>query len=421
MMRVVQVNSADIVGRRFNGYDARTYLAAEGIHSNHLVWTRTGTDPSVVKLFDVRGIRLATRLATRAVSQVERRLSIHSLLQLQSFALPLHKTFRHADLVHYQIVHDGFFSLWALPWLSRLKPSIWTWHDPFIMTGHCIYPLNCERWRIGCGCCPALDLPFAFRRDRTAFGFRQKKWVCSHAELDVVVASRHMLEMARQSPIAQTARLHLIPFGIDLDRFCPRDSAGARERLGVLGDRAVIFVRAFESPFKGFDYLLEALERLSEASLCIITTHHKGLLNRFVGRHQIIELGWVDDEDRLIEAYTAADFFVMPSTAEAFGMMAIEAMACGKPVIVFDGTSLPEVTFAPAAGLSVPMRDGVALAAAILRLATDPDERRRRGETSRQLAQQHYDIRLHAKRMADLYRSVAGRHREGRALNVGSA
>lgn len=61
----------------------------------------------------------------------------------------------------------------------------------------------------------------------------------------------------------------------------------------------------------------------------------------------------------------AADVFLMPSLEETFGMMAIEALACGTPTVVFEGTSLPEVVDAPRCGISVPRENVEALAAAI--------------------------------------------------------
>jgi glycosyltransferase involved in cell wall biosynthesis len=406
-MNVLYVGSSDIVGSRFNGFAARDSLSAENIDSRHLVWNAKSDSTHVQPMFNIPG----SRQAMRALARVERRMSIHSMLQLQSFALPIHQAFRAADVVHYQIIHDGFFSILAMPWLTRLKPSVWTWHDPWFMTGHCIYPLDCTRWQVGCGLCPALDLPFPFKQDRTAFGFRRKKWVCSHSDVDVIVASKHMLAMAERSPIAKGVRLHHVPFGINLNRFRPRAPSAARQRLGVFDNRVVLCVRAaFDNPYKGLNHLIDAIARLPvDVHLSIVCTQAKGYLDRFIGRHQIIELGWVDDESLLLDAYAATDIFVMPSMAEAFGMMAIEAMACGKPVIVFDGTSLPEVTFAPSAGLAVPLGDTAALTAAILHLVTNPDARIARGERSRQLAEQHYDVKLHAKRLAALYKSVIAR------------
>jgi len=408
-MKVLQINSSDLVGRRFNGFDVRHLLAEKGIQSHHLVWSKLSDSESSALFFDVPGSRTATKILGR----IEQAFSLHSRLQLQSLALPLHRAFRDADVIHYHIIHDGYFGLGALPWLSRLKPSIWTWHDPWPMTGHCIYPLDCERWEIGCGECPRLDLAFAMHRDRTAQDFRWKQRLIDRSDIDIVVASAHMRRMVQSSPIGRTKRLHTIPFGIDLQKFHPRGGEAARSRLGVLANRVVIGVRSFpESPFKGFEFFVEALRRLGKTNvpIAIMTTHAKAQLNEFIGTHQIIDLGWINDEIMILDAFKAADFFVMPSLSEAFGMMAIEAMACGKPVIVFDGTSLPEVTHAPHVGISVPMGNIDALVVAMRRLIEDSDERAARGAASRSIAENYYGDQLFSQRLTDIYHAVAAQH-----------
>lgn len=408
-MKVLQLNQSDLIGSRFNGFDVSQLLVADGIETHHLVWNKLSDSDQSSRFFDIP----SSRGATKALGTFEQAYSLHSRLQFQSFTLPLHRAFREADVVHYHIIHDGYFGLDALPWLSRLKPSIWTWHDPWPMTGHCIYPLGCERWKIGCGECPRLDLVFKMRADRTAQHFQWKQRLLRKADIDIVVASDHMRRMVRSSPIGRSHRLHCIPFGIDLQKFCPGDGAAARARLGVLPGRVVIGVRAFpDSPYKGFEFFLEALRRLGEINvpLCIVTTHAKAQLNEFIGTHQIIDLGWTNSEPLILDTFKAADFFVMPSTAEAFGMMAIEAMACGKPIIVFDGTSLPEVTRAPDVGVSVPMGDIEGLAMAMRRLVSDKSERAARGAAGRAMAEELYSDRLFAQRLASLYRSVADRH-----------
>jgi glycosyltransferase involved in cell wall biosynthesis len=419
-MKVLQVNSSDLIGSRFNGFDVCQLLAADGIETHHLVWNKLSDSDASSHFFKIP----RSREVTEIIGKIERAYSLHSRLQLQSFTLPLHRAFHEADVVHYHVIHDGYFGLGALPWLSRLKPSIWTWHDPWPMTGHCIYPLDCERWKIGCGECPRLDIAFAMRRDRTAQDFQWKQRLLRNADIDIVVASDHMWRMVQSSPIGRGHRLHCIPFGINLQKFRPGDCAGARSRLGVLPNRVVIGVRAFpDSPYKGFEFFLEALRRLREINvpLCIVATHAKAQLNEFIGTHQIIDLGWTNDEALILDTFKAADFFVMPSTAEAFGMMAIEAMACGKPVIVFDGTSLPEVARAPTVGVSVPMGDIDGLAAAMRRLVKDEAERNARGAAGRAIAEYLYSDRLFAQRLAGLYRSVADRHVSNRPRDAGPA
>lgn len=409
---VVHVNSGDLMGRRFNGYDLTPHLKAYGVRSKQLVyWNKQSDADFVSKMFDYPG----NRYVTRGLNIIERRLSLHARLQPQSWTLPMHGVVKQADLLHLHIIHDGYFSLSALPYVTARKPTVWTWHDPWPMTGHCIYPLQCRRWLEGCGSCPDLQLPFPMRTDRTAQQFAWKKRVYARTKAEVVVASPWMLDMARRSPLAETFNFTLIPFGLDLSRYKPADKAAARARLGVIPNRPVIFLRASSTPFKGVPEFIRALDLLDpDMRLCIISLQETGLFDRFIGRHQIIEFGWTNDEDLLLDAYAACDFFAMPSKAEAFGLMAIEAMACGRPVLSLEGTSLPGVTFAPDAGVSTPDGDDRQLAQAIMRLARSPGECEARGQRSRVLAERHYDIREQARLTADLYRRVLSESTEHR-------
>ncbi|MBB3900230.1 glycosyltransferase [Roseococcus suduntuyensis] len=406
---MLQVSSTDLAGGRFNGHAIGPRLTQRGIQSRMLVWNRQSQDATVRAFLPLRGARRMNAWLGR----MERARSIHARLQYQSFLLAAHPWFREADVVHYHLIHDGWFSLDALPFLTRRKPSLWTWHDPWIMTGHCIYPLGCGRWRTGCGACPDLTLPFAMRRDRTADQHRWKQGVVGRSRVEVILASRHMQAMAEASPIARGLSTHLLPFGVDLDFFTPGDVAAARARLGIRPDRVVIGFRgAAENMFKGGDLVIEALRGLPAElaeKLCLLSTHAHGQTLPFVDRHQVVELGWNTDPLLVRDSLLAADFFVMPSRAEAFGMMAIEAMACGKPVIVTDGTSLPEVTQAPEIGIAVPAGDVPALTAAILRLIQNPYERAARGAAGRALAEARYGEAGFADGLATLYRGAVVR------------
>jgi glycosyltransferase involved in cell wall biosynthesis len=404
MLNLLQVGRGDLLGSRFNGFAIRDMLKQRGINSTFLAYEPRSQDPAVERALSYPGSAFFTKVA----SWWERRHALHSVAQLHSFGLPFQRAFRKADVVHYQIIHDGFFSILAMPFLSRLKPSVWTWHDPWIMTGHCIYPMECERWKIGCGECPDLARPFAVSHDNTRGNFALKKWTVEHSPVNIVVASRWMMKMAGESPIGKHARLHHIPFGLDLNRFRPRDPGPAREKFGVRPGHVVMAVRGYDSPFKGVREFVSALAQVN-TPVCVLVMQDAGRFDSLIGKHQIISLNWSDNEDRLIDAYTACDFFVMPSTAEAFGLMAVEAMACGKPVVAFEGTSLPEITFAPNVGIAVPMRDVRALANAVTWLVENGDDRQRRGLLAREVAERFYDDRLFADRLSMLYRSVAAR------------
>lgn len=407
-MKVLQVNGYQSPGRRFNGLSLKPYLEALGVSSKHFVWEQDRQEEGVVSL---HGNML--RKINRFTRGVEKTLSLQSQLYSNGMHFRRMPEFLEADLVHYHIIHSGFLSMQSLPSLTARKPALWTLHDPWAMTGHCIHPFACQRWKTGCGQCPDLKTDFAIQRDTTALNFRLKRLAYRRSKFEILVASSWMENMVRQSPLLDDVPVHKVPFGLDLDFFRPHDQAAAKARLGIDPNRLVLCFRSVLNDFKGLQYVVEALERLqTEVPICLLTLNDKGRVEQFKDRFQLVELGWTNDDQVMQDVYSATDLFLMPSLADSFGLMAVEAMASGKPTICFEGTALPEVIFTPDAGLAVPSRDSAALSAAIDHLIRNPQERLRRGERSRQLAEQHYDIRLQAERMAAVYEKVLHNRRK---------
>lgn len=424
-------------------------LKTRGIDSTHLIWIKDSHDPTVLswtregwfsrlvdsarrslssypwfnrefkmgkrlvsmhKVFN-RIARMSLRMGVNWVAgKAERVLSLQSVFYLNSLRLSRMPAYREADLLHLHIIHSGYLSLWALPGITRQKPTVWTLHDPWAMTGHCVYPFDCPRWQTGCGECPYLNTPLPLYADRTSLLFRYKRRFYGKSRFDVIVASRWMLNMVQSSPLFEGVRAHLVPFGLNLDFFSAAAAPDARRRFGIPDNALVICFRSDTSEFKGLPYIIQVLEKIRcDQPVCLLTFAKKGLMGRFADRFQLVELGWSHDEELMRDAFVAADIFLMPSTAEAFGVMAIEAMACGKPVISFEGTSLPEVTFAPDVGVSVPMGDTEGLLQALQRLIDHPEERLERGRKGRLIAEEHYDAETQADRLAEVYRTVASR------------
>lgn len=409
-MKNLQVGDNDLFGRRFNGHDLQSYLRQRGIDAEHLVWTKRSDDPHTHQL----GAELDGRLElTQRLTQVERTYAAQSQLYPNSYGLLFHPLFLGADVVHYHLIHNYFFNLAHLPILSRLKPTVWTLHDPWALTGHCVHPFDCERWRQGCGECPNLGSHFALTRDTTALNWEIKRLAYQQSDLDVVVSSRWMLDKAKNSPLLERARLHRIPFGIDLARFAPQDPAPIRARLGIPADNVVVAFRAVQNyALKGMAHLLDCLERLqAKVPVTLLVFQEPGLVDHLRPRYQVIDLGLIFDEARMVEAYNAADLFLMPSSAESFGMMAMEAMACGRPSIVMSGTALEEVVHAEAGGgIVVPQGDRAAFLAAVQALVDQPERRRELGTAARRLAQQHYDKDRYVSEIIAVYTEAIARH-----------
>lgn len=415
-MNVLQVNYTDVMGHRFNGGALTSWLQSHGHQARQAVSVKQSTSSESISIVPTPISRVTESIAYR-VRKVEDVLGVHNVLYPQSFLLPFNQAFKDADVIHYHIIHNQFFSYLALPWLTRKKPSVWSLHDPWALTGHCIHPLDCEGWRKGCDPCPHLDYPFALKRDTAAFNFKLKDFSYRNSKMHLIVASRWMQRLVEQSPLLRHFPLHLIPFGLNLEVFCPGEKLAAKARLGLSVDRLVIGLRALEGSFKGFEYALKAIELLpAELPIQILTCQRKGMFSRINGKFPVHDLGEVEGDEAMAEFFHATDIHLMPSMAESFGMMAMEAAACGVPSVVFDGTPLPDICFAPLGGLAVPRADADALSHALYRLATDSGLREEMGLKARELAKINYGFDRYARSMLDVYEQTMASHSENSRL-----
>ncbi len=355
--------------------------------------------------------RITRRLDAWLTPRFEDTWGIQRVFATAGLTLFLRREFWTADVVHLHIIHGlPGFSLLQIPLMSRLKPTVWTWHDPWILSGHCIYSLDCELWKTGCPRCPDITLPLAVSRDSSAANWRLKRFVLRHTKGVIVVASEWMRRRVEESGIAPHLQCVVIPLGVDMDVFRPHDRAESRRALGIDADAHVVAFRdaGTEDRFKNSALVVEALRRYSPTRktyvLCFQTSE---TARQLAGQYELIDLGWVRTAEEAAVAYAASDLFLMPSRAEAFGMMAVEAMACGIPVIVADGTALPEVVKAPEVGVSVRQGDPLALARAVESMLADPEARRQRGVAGRVLVEREYSFERYLDAHLRLYESSA--------------
>ena len=160
----------------------------------------------------------------------------------------------------------------------------------------------------------------------------------------IVAATEHERRLLTQIYRVPAERVAVIPLGVDLEQFTPGARDEARARLGVpLDERLLLAVGRIE-PLKGLDILIRALAQLNErqpAVLAIIGGDERAAAD--IGRLRALaeELGVGDavrflgsrPHEALPDYYRAADVVVVPSFYESFGLVAVEAMACGVPVV----------------------------------------------------------------------------------------
>jgi D-inositol-3-phosphate glycosyltransferase len=239
---------------------------------------------------------------------------------------------------------------------------------------------------------------------------------------------------------ADPAKIAIVPPGVDLNRFHLIDRAEAKAKLGIpCGEHTILFAGRIE-PLKGIDTLLLAMSILQERHPQAVENTTVAIiggdpwadtldaemarlqsLRTELGIHDLVTFLGAKDQDILPWYFAVADMVVMPSHYESFGMVALEAMAMGTPVIASEVGGLAHLIQHSINGFHVPSRDPEALAARILQLLENPALRKQLGANASTYAKQYAWEKI-VQCMLNVYEGVmlqaATRH--GETLRAGS-
>jgi glycosyltransferase involved in cell wall biosynthesis len=224
----------------------------------------------------------------------------------------------------------------------------------------------------------------------------------------IIVASKRYLESSEELTDYR-GKCRLVPYGIDAEA-CTRDaSAEVRAIHEKYGARLVLAVGRLV-PYKGFEFLVQAMKDIDATLLLIGSGRLRGQLETTIERLGMTGkahlLGHVDD---LVPYYKAAQMLVLPSVsrAESFGLVQVEAMAAGTPVVNTEiDSGVPEVSLHGVTGLTVPPKDTKALAAAIRNLLENPETRAEYGQAASVRAREEFSAQRMAESTLGVYESV---------------
>ena len=200
---------------------------------------------------------------------------------------------------------------------------------------------------------------------------------------------------------ADISKIAVIPPGVDTGKFYPIPPDEAKEFIGVPPcGRMILFVGRIE-PLKGLDVLLESIAQMrardvsEEYRFCLVViggeadrNDMSAEMNRIQalreqsGLQDLVAFLGKRSQDTLPYYYSAAEVVVVPSHYESFGMVALEAMACGTPVVASQVGGLAYLVQDGQTGYTVPVDDPAALADRLLSLLSNPGLRQRMGETA---------------------------------------
>ncbi len=198
---------------------------------------------------------------------------------------------------------------------------------------------------------------------------------------------------------ARQDRIAVIPCGVDTELFQPMPRATAKDLLELPSDPLLVYVGRLQ-PIKGLETLLEAMTLVMRATRLMVIggdadepeNGHAAYLRERVSALALAErvrfLG-AQPQRRLQLFYAAADATVMPSYYESFGMVALEAMACGSPVVASRVGGLTTTVQDRVTGLLVPEGDPSALAAALDTLLGDTALQSRLAAQAQRWAAEH--------------------------------
>jgi glycosyltransferase involved in cell wall biosynthesis len=365
------------------GRGGAEHLLAESLP--HL--QREGVVPSVIALQEREGNPLAARIAAAGVPVAH--LDILRLRQRGAYAQVRRAIAAAApDVVHTQLEFAAILGLTAARRMGL--PTVATLHT--------------------------LDEPPP--RSRLALHFRLMAWALRRSARRVIAVSDsarlHYLERARLRP----ERVITLHNGIDVARFASDERCAARAELGLAPEAPVLVTVAVQREPKGIQHMLAALRTVSLAAprvryLLVGDGPYRPVLQEEAERlgvsSRVIFAGARDDVSRML---AAADIFVLPSLTEALPTVLAEAMAAGLPVVATTVGGIPEMARHGETALLVPPADPAALAEAIRRLLANPRQAAAMGLAGRRRAADLFDIRAHARALADDYRAMAaGRRR----------
>lgn len=217
-----------------------------------------------------------------------------------------------------------------------------------------------------------------------------------------------------------TAKCSVVPLGIEPAAFRVPTNGASADMRGSDGAPLVLFVGKLRY-YKGVDVLIEAAAQIDGRILIVGGGPMEARLRRQAAASsaaaRIRFLGEVAD-DELPHHYLAADVVVLPSAyrSEAFGIVLLEAMAAGRPVVSTElGTGTSFINQHGETGLVVASRDPSGLATAINRLLADPEERRRMGANGQRRVDELFHIEKMVDRTLAIYQEALNGHvrREG--------
>lgn len=362
-MKIVQINTTCGVGSTGKICEGISKLLTEKNIENYILYSsRSNGYPLGIQCSDDKYIKLQA-----AKSRIIGNYGFNSGRATKTMIEQLDKI--NPDIVHLHNIHGHDCNLELLfAYFKKHKTKlIWTFHDCWAFTGYCTYfdMAKCDKWQTGCKDCVQKQR-FSVLLDKSKQLFEKKKKLFEGLDLTIVTPSQWLADTTKKSFLGDYP-VQVIYNGIDLSVFRPAVS-DFRQKHGLENKKIVLGVSVEWGDRKGLDVFVELARRLP-ADYQIILVGTNSEIDKVLP-DTIMSIHRTQNQQELAEVYSAADVFANPTRDEVFGLVNVEALACGTPGITFDSGGSPEC-YDMTCGSVVARDDVDALAKGIIRICTD--------------------------------------------------
>ena len=252
---------------------------------------------------------------------------------------------KHIDTVYAGTLHGYYINEPIL--LSFIAKNnitlVYMLFDEYPFLGRCCYSKDCERYLEGCGNCPYIkDYPKSMFFDSSKRIFKWKEKYYTLIKKIAFAAPAFVYNNSLKSPLTKLVKPYSVDFGIDLNKYKPKDTTGLMKKLGIPSNKTILVCIAPSAyPEKGSVYFRQLAERLINDEKYVFvhvgyTDNDKECLPK-----NYIPIGYVYDQEELTQYYSLGDLFVFPSLVDAMPNTCIEALACGSPLLLFNTSGMP--------------------------------------------------------------------------------
>lgn len=247
------------------------------------------------------------------------------------------------DIIHIHNLHGSYINIPLLfKYIKKNNiPVVFTLHDCWPFTAICSHfsLVGCKKWQEGCNHCPQAKKLSSSPFDFTNYVWRLKrKWFTGVEKLIIVTPSQWLKNLVEKSFLKEYDACTIYN-GIDLDVFKPVESS-FREDNQLENKKIVLGVAYKWNYSKGLDVFLELSKILPKDYKIVLVGTDESIDEKLPSN--ILSIHKTEKQQKLAEIYSSANVFVNATREEVLGLVNIEALACGTPVITFDTGGSPE-------------------------------------------------------------------------------